>query len=160
MARAQEFSEPFPEVYSVRKDPYTDFMPLTKKAVLVVDDSAPIRSKLKSILREMGCRTLMEAGDGKEALGVLAENRVDLVLSDWNMPNLDGRGLVDVMKQTEKFSKIPIIMISTEAEKSGILDLLMRGVSGYIVKPFTDNTVKERILSVINPPAKKLENNQ
>jgi two-component system, chemotaxis family, chemotaxis protein CheY len=135
-------------------------MPLTKKNVLVVDDSTPIRMKLKSILREMGCKTLMEAVDGKEALAVLADNKVDLVLSDWNMPNLDGRGLVDVMKQTEKLSKIPIIMISTEAEKAGILDLLMRGVSGYIVKPFTDNTVKERILAILNPPSKKLDQNR
>lgn len=130
-------------------------MSLESKVVLIVDDSQPIRAHLKTICQSLGFRTIHEAGDGQEALTILAEKPVDLVLSDWNMPYLKGDQLVAIMKENKKMQSTPVILISSEADKAAILQLLLAGVAGYIVKPFVDATVKEKILSALKMPTKK-----
>jgi two-component system, chemotaxis family, chemotaxis protein CheY len=128
------------------------YMSFDKISVLIVDDSKPVRVKIKQICNDMGIRKTFEAADGKEAVGVLVQNEISLVITDWNMPNLPGDTLVGLMKQNDKLKRIPILLISTESQKAGILELIMKGVNGYIVKPFTDATVKEKICAALKVP--------
>jgi len=111
--------------------------------ILLVDDSRTIRNIQKSTLATMGHTDVLEAADGLEALAVLAKVRPDLVLVDWNMPNMDGITLI--RKVREKDKKLPMIMVTTEAEKTRIMEALRAGVNNYVVKPFTAETLAEKI---------------
>jgi two-component system chemotaxis response regulator CheY len=111
--------------------------------ILIVDDSRTIRNIQKSTLKTLGHTDVMEAGDGLEALSQLSHERPDLMLVDWNMPNMDGITLVRKVRETDK--DLPMIMVTTEAEKSRVLEALQAGVNNYVVKPFSADTLAERI---------------
>jgi len=111
--------------------------------VLLVDDSRTIRNIQKKTFAQLGHSDTMEAGDGVEALQKLGETRPDLVLIDWNMPNMDGITLVRKIRETDK--TLPLIMCTTEAEKSRVIEAIQAGVNNYLVKPFTPDTLKERV---------------
>lgn len=111
--------------------------------ILLVDDSRTIRNIQKNTLASMGHADVLEASDGVEALAVLAAQRPDLVLVDWNMPNMDGITLIRKIRETD--TTLPLIMVTTEAEKRRVMEALKAGVNNYVVKPFTAETLAEKI---------------
>jgi two-component system chemotaxis response regulator CheY len=111
--------------------------------ILLVDDSRTIRNIQKNVLAQLGHTDVLEAADGVEALGVLSAQRPDLVLIDWNMPNMDGLALVQKIREKDKL--LPLIMVTTEAEKSRVLQAIKAGVNSYVVKPFTAETLAAKI---------------
>ena len=122
--------------------------------ILLVDDSRTIRNIQKNVLAKLGYEDVMEASDGVEALGVIGQTRPDLVLVDWNMPNMDGITLVRKIRETDK--QLPLIMVTTEAEKRRVIEAIQAGVNNYVVKPFTAETLGEKInatLSKLQPAA-------
>lgn len=111
--------------------------------VLVADDSATMRKIIMRSLNAVGIPTATEASDGNEAVQTFAPGQFDLVLTDWNMPGKTG---LEVIKEIRaKDAKVPIIMITTEAEKSRVLAAIEAGVSDYLVKPFTPDTLREKL---------------
>lgn len=111
--------------------------------VLLVDDSRTIRNIEKKTFAQLGYSDVMEAADGVEALKQIGETRPDLVLIDWNMPNMDGITLVRKIRETDK--TLPLIMCTTEGEKSRVIEAIQAGVNNYVVKPFTPETLKEKV---------------
>jgi two-component system chemotaxis response regulator CheY len=112
--------------------------------ILLVDDSRTMRNIQKKTLERLGNTEFIEAGDGLEALSAIAANPgIELMLIDWNMPNMDGLTLVGKVREKDKAT--PIIMCTTEAEKSRVLDALKAGVNNYLVKPFTPESVLEKV---------------
>lgn len=111
--------------------------------ILLVDDSRTIRNIQKNTLKTLGLTDVTEAADGLEALSCLANEKPDLMLVDWNMPNMDGITLIRKVRESDK--ALPIIMVTTEAEKSRVLEAVKAGVNNYVVKPFTAETLSEKI---------------
>jgi len=113
--------------------------------ILLVDDSRTIRNIQKNVLAQLGhgATDIFEAADGVEALKALGSDRPDLVLIDWNMPNMDGLTLVRKIREKDK--ELPLIMVTTEAEKSRVLEAIKAGVNNYVVKPFTADTLSVKI---------------
>ena len=119
--------------------------------VLVVDDSAAIRKILTRVLRQTGMaiQTIHEAGDGQEALAVMALHRVDLVLSDINMPKMDGLQLLASLKASLQWQKIPVVMITTEGGETKVAEAVRLGAAGYVRKPFTADQIKEKLVGIL-----------
>jgi two-component system chemotaxis response regulator CheY len=115
--------------------------------ILLVDDSRTIRNIQKNVLAQLGYSDVVEAADGIEALAQIAAHNPDLLLIDWNMPNMDGITLVRKIRETDK--KIPLIMCTTEAEKTRVLEAIKSGVNNYVVKPFTGETLAEKITATL-----------
>jgi len=115
--------------------------------ILVVDDSSSMRAIIKRIIKISGFNVgeFMEAGDGKEALALLANEWVDLVLSDINMPNMNGMELIAEMKRNEDLKSIPVVMITTEGSEKSIQKAIELGANGYIKKPFTPEDIKKTL---------------
>ena len=111
--------------------------------VLLIDDSKTMRNIQKGILTKLGFETLEEACDGLDALGKVASFGPELLLVDWNMPNMDG--LTFVKKYRASGGTSPIIMVTTEAEKSRVVEAIKAGVNNYVVKPFTPDIMAQRI---------------
>ncbi len=113
--------------------------------ILLVDDSSTMRRIQINVLSKLGAHELREAADGVEALKVLEDDGpFDLVITDWNMPNMDGLTLLkNIREKYEK--KLPVIMVTTEAEKVKIIDAIKAGVDAYIVKPFTPQVLSEKL---------------
>jgi two-component system chemotaxis response regulator CheY len=121
--------------------------------VLVVDDSAAIRKILTRVLRQTGMaiQTIHEAGNGQEALAVLRAQKVDLVLSDINMPTMDGLQLLASMKASPEWRQIPVVMITTEGGESKVGEAVKLGAVGYVRKPFTADQIKEKLVGILEP---------
>jgi two-component system chemotaxis response regulator CheY len=121
--------------------------------VLVVDDSAAIRKILTRVLRQTGMaiQTIHEAGDGREALAVMAQHRIDLVLSDINMPKMDGLQLLASLKASPQWQKIPVVMITTEGGETKVAEAVRLGAAGYVRKPFTADQIKEKLVGILEP---------
>ncbi len=115
--------------------------------VLIVDDSAAIRKILQRVLRqaEVPVGTVYEAGDGVEALEALKKATVGLVLSDINMPNMDGLEFLTKVRAEAAWRDLPILMVSTEGTQAKVLEAVERGASGYVRKPFTAEQIKEKL---------------
>ncbi len=111
--------------------------------ILLVDDSRTIRNIQKNVLKQLEHTDVVEAEDGVQALAIFKEQSVDLLLVDWNMPNMDGLTLVHKIREINK--TVPMIMCTTEAEKSRVLEAVKAGVNNYIVKPFTVESLGEKI---------------
>jgi len=116
--------------------------------VLVVDDFATMRRIIKNVLKQIGFTNILEANDGATALGVLKENKVDLIISDWNMPQMNGLELLKTVRKDESTKAIPFVMVTAEAQKENVLQAVRAGVSNYIVKPFTADAVKEKLTQI------------
>ena len=118
--------------------------------VLIVDDSAAIRKILQRMLRQAGLDlgTVLEAGDGVEALEKLKGQSVGLILSDINMPNMDGIQLLNILKSSAAFKHVPVIMITTEGGEAKVMEAVQLGASGYVRKPFTVDQIKEKLLGL------------
>lgn len=115
--------------------------------ILLVDDSRTIRNIQKNVLGQLGHTDILEASDGVEALKILSGTRPDLVLIDWNMPNMDGITLVRKIRETDK--ALPLMMCTTEAEKARVIEAIKAGVNNYVVKPFTAQTLAEKITATL-----------
>jgi two-component system, chemotaxis family, chemotaxis protein CheY len=121
--------------------------------VLVVDDSAAIRKILTRVLRQTGMaiQTIHEAGDGQEALALMAQHRIDLVLSDINMPKMDGLQLLASLKASPHWRNIPVVMITTEGGETKVAEAVKLGAAGYVRKPFTADQIKEKLVGILEP---------
>ena len=115
--------------------------------VLIVDDSKTMRSIHRSVIDKIGKAEIEEACDGHDALSKASAFQPDLILLDWNMPNMDGFSFLKIYRNNGH--KTPIIMVTTESSKSCIIDAIKAGVSDYVVKPFTPDVLKERITKVL-----------
>jgi two-component system chemotaxis response regulator CheY len=115
--------------------------------VLIVDDSAAIRKILQRMLGQAGFALgkVIEAGDGLEALEKLKAQPVNLILSDINMPNMDGIQLLSTLKAHPDFKQVPVIMITTEGGEAKVMEAVQLGASGYVRKPFTADQIKEKL---------------
>jgi two-component system chemotaxis response regulator CheY len=116
------------------------------KTVLVVDDSAVMRVIVKNSFEKLKIPVLfLEAEDGEKAMQILLDNKVDLILLDWNMPNLSGIDFLKQVRAMEKYRNTPVIMVTGETAKVNIKEAVKEGVSMYITKPFTNKTFMEKI---------------
>lgn len=117
--------------------------------ILIVDDSAAIRKILQRVLRqaEVPIGNVYEAGDGVEALEVLKKSSVNLILSDINMPNMDGLQLLRAIKNDGPWKDVPVVMITTEGSQARVMEAVQLGAAGYVRKPFTADQIKEKIMS-------------
>jgi two-component system chemotaxis response regulator CheY len=111
--------------------------------ILLIDDSKTMRNIQKAVLGQLGYTEIHEACDGQDALSKVGAIRPDLILVDWNMPNMDGLSFVKAYRQTNKTT--PMIMVTTEAEKSRVIEAIKAGVNNYVVKPFTPDLLSQRI---------------
>ena len=121
--------------------------------VLVADDSAAIRKILQRILRQTGMAiaAIHEAGDGQEALTLLGTQRVDLVLTEINMPKMDGLQLLAVLKASAQWRDIPVVMITTEGGELKVAEAVRLGAAGYVRKPFTADQIKQKLVGILQP---------
>jgi two-component system chemotaxis response regulator CheY len=119
--------------------------------VLVVDDSAAIRKILNRVLRQTGMAigTVHEAGDGQEALDLLRAHKIDLVLTDINMPKMDGLQLLGAIKASPQWNGIPVMMITTEGGETKVGEAVRLGAAGYVRKPFTADQIKEKLAGIV-----------
>ncbi len=116
--------------------------------ILVVDDFATMRRIVKNILTQLGFKNIIEADDGTSALKILQAEKIDLIISDWNMPKMTGLELLKKVRATPEWAKIPFIMVTAEAQQDNIILAVKARVSQYIVKPFTAETLGEKIEKV------------
>lgn len=113
--------------------------------VLVVDDFSTMRRIVRNILRQLGFNNVVEADDGNSAWEVLNRDKIDFVVSDWNMPNMTGIELLRKVRSSEQFGHLPFLMVTAEAQQENIIEAVQAKVSNYIVKPFTADTMKQKI---------------
>lgn len=117
--------------------------------ILIIDDSPTMRRIIKNTLERIGYKNSIEAADGKEALEELHNNDVKLIVTDWNMPVMNGLELVTEIRNDDELSHLPILMITTRGMKDDVLQAVHAGVNNYIVKPFTPETLEEKIQKII-----------
>ncbi|MEB5707571.1 chemotaxis response regulator CheY [Pantoea anthophila] len=112
---------------------------------LIVDDFATMRRIVRNLLKDLGFHNAEEAEDGQDALNKLRQMPFDFVISDWNMPNMDGLELLSAIRSTPETSTMPVLMVTAEARKENIIAAAQAGASGYVVKPFTAATLEEKL---------------
>jgi len=122
---------------------------------LVVDDFSTMRRIVRNLLKELGFPNVDEAEDGVAALQKLRASGFDFVISDWNMPNMDGLALLQNIRSDEALKKIPVLMVTAEAQKENIVAAAKAGASGYVVKPFTAATLEEKLNKIFQNMASK-----
>ena len=113
--------------------------------ILTVDDFSTMRRIVRNILRQLGYSNIVETDDGTTALEALQNQPIDFVISDWNMPNMSGLELLKAMRADDKLKKIPMLLVTAEALKENVVEAVKSGVNGYIVKPFTADTLQAKI---------------
>lgn len=116
--------------------------------ILVVDDFPTMRRIVKNLLKDLGFDNVDEAEDGAMGLEKLRGGQFDFVLSDWNMPNMDGLDMLKAIRADEKLKDLPVLMVTAEAKKENIIAAAKAGANGYVVKPFTAATLEEKINQV------------
>ncbi len=116
--------------------------------VLIVDDFATMRRIMKNILTQIGFSNIYEAGDGKSALKVLKNQKIDLIMCDWNMPVMTGLDLLNAVRADAELKAIPFVMVTAEAQKENIIQAVQAGVNNYVVKPFTAETITQKLEKV------------
>ncbi|MBI4681973.1 MAG: chemotaxis response regulator CheY [Nitrospirae bacterium] len=117
--------------------------------VLVVDDFSTMRRIVKNLLRQIGYSNIDEAEDGAQAFSKLKNGGYGFVVSDWNMPNMDGLELIKAVRSDPELKGLPILMVTAEAEKEKVITAIQAGVNNYIVKPFTGEVLKEKMDKII-----------
>jgi len=115
---------------------------------LVVDDFNTMRRIVRNLLKELGFNNVEEAEDGVDALTKLRAGGFDFVVSDWNMPNMDGLELLQTIRADAALSKLPVLMVTAEAKKENIVAAAQAGANGYVVKPFTAATLEEKLVKI------------
>ncbi len=117
----------------------------TSMRILVVDDFSTMRRIIKNILRQLGFTNIEEADDGSTAWEILNKGGIDFVISDWNMPTMTGIELLRKVRGSEEFADMPFLMVTAEAQQENVIEAVQAKVSNYIVKPFTAETLKQKI---------------
>lgn len=115
---------------------------------LVVDDFSTMRRIIRNLLKELGYTNVDEAEDGVMALSKLRSEQFDFVVSDWNMPNMDGLTMLQHIRADATLSKLPVLMVTAEAKKENIIAAAQAGANGYVVKPFTAATLDEKLSKI------------
>ena len=113
--------------------------------ILIVDDFSTMRRIIKNLLRDLGFNNTQEADDGTTALPILQSGGIDFLITDWNMPGMQGIDLLKAVRADEKLSALPVLMVTAETKREQIIEAAQAGVNGYIVKPFTAVTLKDKI---------------
>ena len=121
-----------------------------KMKFLVVDDFSTMRRIVRNLLKELGFTNVDEAEDGAIALQKLQSGGFEFVVTDWNMPNMDGLILLQSIRATPNLKHLPVLMITAEAKKENIIAAAQSGASGYIVKPFTAGTLSEKLNKIFD----------
>lgn len=116
--------------------------------ILVVDDFPTMRRIIRNLLKDLGYENVDEAEDGVIALEKLRNGSFDFVVSDWNMPNLDGLELLKTIRSDEQLSHLPVLMVTAEAKRDNIIAAAQAGANGYVVKPFTAATLEEKLNAI------------
>jgi two-component system chemotaxis response regulator CheY len=122
---------------------------MTDTKILAVDDSPTMRRIIVNTLKRAGYTDVIEARDGRDALEKLKTDRINLVITDWNMPQMDGLTLVKALRSSDEFKQLPILMITTRSVREDIVKALKAGVNNYIVKPFSPETLRAKIQEVL-----------
>lgn len=120
--------------------------------ILVVDDFASMRRTVRTILKEIGFVNISEAEDGIQALAKLKSDKYELLISDWNMPNMDGITLVRMIRGDAGLKDMVVFMVTAEAEKDHVLEAIKMGINDYIVKPFTAEVLQKKLEKVFLHP--------
>jgi two-component system, chemotaxis family, chemotaxis protein CheY len=118
--------------------------------ILVVDDFATMRKVIRNLLKQVGYENIAEAEDGVNALKILKSQKIDLVISDWNMPNMTGLELLKAVRSDEDLKSTPFLMVTAEALQDNVIAAVKAGVSNYIVKPFTAEVLNEKITKILD----------
>jgi len=113
--------------------------------VLIVDDFSTMRKIVRNVLKQIGFTNMVEADNGKNALKILKKENIDLILCDWNMPEMPGIELLKTLRSEDELKSIPFVMVTAEAQKDNIIEAVKAGVTSYIVKPFSAETVSEKL---------------
>jgi two-component system chemotaxis response regulator CheY len=116
--------------------------------ILVVDDFPTMRRIIRNLLKELGFENVDEAEDGALALGKLRNGGFQFVVSDWNMPNMDGLTMLQNIRADPALAKLPVLMVTAEAKKENIVAAAQAGANGYVVKPFTAATLEEKLTKI------------
>jgi two-component system chemotaxis response regulator CheY len=116
---------------------------------LVVDDSTTMRRIIINTLNKVGYKDCAEAANGREGMERLAESAVDVVITDWNMPEMSGIEFIRAIRANASTKDLPVMMVTTNAAKDDIVDALRAGINSYVVKPFTPDTIKQKIEAMI-----------
>ena len=120
---------------------------------LVVDDFSTMRRIIKNLLNDLGYQNVTEADDGKTALPILQQGGIDFLITDWNMPGMAGLDLLKAVRADAKLSKLPVLMLTAEAKREQIVEAAAAGVNGYVIKPFTAETLKEKLEKILGAAA-------
>lgn len=113
--------------------------------ILIVDDFSTMRRIIKNLLRDLGFTNTSEADDGQTALPMLQTGKFDFLVTDWNMPGMQGIDLLKAVRSDPELSSLPVLMVTAESKRDQIVEAAQAGVNGYVVKPFTAQTLKEKI---------------
>lgn len=113
--------------------------------ILIVDDFSTMRRIIKNLLRDLGFNNTLEADDGLTALPILQAGGIDFLITDWNMPGMQGIDLLKKVRADEQLVSLPVLMVTAETKREQIIEAAQAGVNGYIVKPFTAATLKDKI---------------
>lgn len=116
--------------------------------IRVVDDFSTMRRIIKNILRQLGYINILEADDGTSAMEVLRSEKGDFIISDWNMPQMTGIELLTAVRTSEEWKDMPFLMVTAEGQKENVIEAVKNRVNNYIVKPFTPETLTEKINKV------------
>lgn len=116
---------------------------------LVVDDFSTMRRIIKNLLHDLGYANVTEADDGNTALPLLKDGNFDFLITDWNMPGMPGLELLKLVRADARLGKMPVLMLTAEAKREQIVEAAQAGVSGYVIKPFTAATLKEKIDKIL-----------
>lgn len=117
--------------------------------ILAVDDSPTMRRIILNTLKRAGFKDVIEASDGRDALAKMKVDKFNFIITDWNMPEMDGLAFVTALRGMDEYKSLPILMVTTRSVKDDIMEALKAGVNNYIVKPFTPETLKEKIDQVL-----------
>ena len=120
---------------------------------LVVDDFSTMRRIVKNLLQELGYANVQEADDGSTALPMLKSGNFDFVITDWNMPQLPGLELLKAVRADPNLTHLPVLMVTAEAKREQIVEAAQAGVSGYVIKPFTAQTLGEKLAKILQARA-------
>jgi two-component system chemotaxis response regulator CheY len=116
--------------------------------VVVADDFATMRKIVRNILKQIGFEDIVEAEDGVAALRILKQEKVGLVVTDWNMPNMSGLELLQSIRENPATASVPVLMVTAEGLKENVLEAVKAGVNNYVVKPFTAEVLQEKIEAI------------
>lgn len=117
--------------------------------ILLVDDSPTMRRILQNSLKHLGYEDISEAENGREALSKLHADQYNFIVTDWNMPEMDGLTFVKTIKEESEFAAIPILMVTTRSQQEDVIEAMRAGVNNYVIKPFTPQVLKQKIDAIL-----------